>query len=69
MPLLWLQRKTGLMKTLTLRNIPEDVQKIINKNKWFGQPATKAIYRVIRQVGDLQKEINKLQNLLNKSTN
>lgn len=55
------------MKTLTLRDIPEDVQNIIKKNSYNWEPATKAIFRVIRLVPDLKIKIAELEALKNDS--
>lgn len=51
------------MKTLTLRNIPQDVQLIIHKEKYWGEPATKTIYRLIYKFESLKEEIEKYKAL------
>lgn len=55
------------MKTLTLRNIPEDVKEIIVSEGFYYYPATKRIYAIIRQIPRLRKKIAELEALSNDS--
>ena len=55
------------MKTLTLRNIPEDVQAIIKEEKLWQTPLTSTIYRLIRKVPRLEAQISELKALINDS--
>ena len=55
------------MKTLTLRNIPEDVQKIINNQRFWKEPSSRLIFELIRKVPSLNKKIAELQAQINDS--
>lgn len=45
------------MKTLTLRNIPQDVQDLVELRKSLNKTYSKTIYELLRKIPELERKI------------